>query len=58
VRDALPSPEGLGDVVEQWRCRNPSVGSTPGAASATLTYHVGQVLVDGLALEVPAVILG
>ncbi len=38
VRDALPSPEELGDVVEQWRRRNPSVASTSGAASATLTY--------------------
>jgi predicted nuclease of restriction endonuclease-like (RecB) superfamily len=39
VRDALPSPAELGDVVEQWRRRNPTIGSAAGAASATLTYR-------------------
>jgi len=39
VRDALPSPEELGDVVDRWRHRSPTIGLTSGAASATLTYR-------------------
>jgi len=39
VRDVLPSPDELSGVVEQWRRRNPTIASTAGAASATLTYR-------------------
>lgn len=42
VRAALPSPDDLGDVVrtaEQWRSRNPTIGTTTGAGSASLTWR-------------------
>jgi len=40
VRDALPSPEELGDVIQQWRRRNPSTGAPralPAPPSPTAT---------------------